>query len=776
MSRTARLGVDIGGTFTDLVLMRDDGATFSAKIASTPAAPETAVLNGLDEILAAAHLAPAALVEVLHGTTVGSNTLLQKLGARCGLLTTRGFRDVLEIGRLRTPSMFDLRWDKPAPLVARRYRVEVDERVLADGSVLRPVDVHTVLAAGRFFAAEGIESVALCFLNSYVNPENERAAAAALAVAYPKIAVTASVDVLPEAGEYERTSTTVVNAYVLPALRGYLTRLEAGLRARGIEAPLLIGNSNGGLSAASVARVKPVFFISSGRSSGAVGAQRLGQATGEADLVAFDMGGTTASAALIHRGVLARTHEYEFRAGISVPARFIKAGGYMMRVPTVDVAEVGNGAGSIAAIDAAGLLTVGPRSAGADPGPVCYGIGGTEPTVTDANAVLGFLPTVLAGGALTLDVAAARSAIGRMLAAPLGLSVEAAAQGMREVANANMVRAIRAVTVERGLDPRDLALLAFGGSGPAHACDLAKTLGIVRVLFPPSPGVFTAMGMLAGSVEHHELRPFRGWLDQLNAGVVVARREEMRVAAVSALMAQGYREDRIRFSNSIDLRLEGQDAALDIAYDDFDPLALRSAFLAAYRDAYGYTPTDAVEVVALRLHAQARTAGTLEFQALNSGAPDRRCRDGRRAVSSLRARRARRDTSDPARRSGSDDGGAGYSRGAGHHHRHPAVGARRTERQRRPRRHPGGRHVIDPITFAVVKAGLDTIVDDMAYAMMRTARSSIVRDVLDYSVTLCDRQGRILAQAKTVALHLGAVPDAMEVILARFRGTSFPAM
>ena len=616
MPRTARLGVDIGGTFTDLVLTRGDGRVISSKVASTPEAPEAAVLTGLDDVLAAAALAPSDLAEVLHGTTVGSNTLLQKVGARCGLITTRGFRDVLEIGRLRTPSMFDLRWEKPAPLVPRRYRLEVDERVGADGGVLRPLDVAGVLAAGHFLAAEGVESVAICFLNSYLNPANERAAAEAFAAAFPGIAVTASVDVLPEAGEYERTSTTAVNAYVLPGFGGYLARLEARLRARGVTAPLLIGNSNGGLSAAAVAREKPVFFISSGRSSGAVGAQRLGQAVGEADLVAFDMGGTTASAALVRQGVLARTHEYEFRAGISTPARFIKAGGYMMRVPTVDVAEVGNGAGSIAAIDPAGLLTVGPRSAGALPGPVCYAQGGTEPTVTDANVVLGYLPAALAGGTLALDVASARAAIGRVLAEPLGLSVEAAAQGVRAVANANMARAIRAVTVERGLDPRDFTLLAFGGSGPAHACDLARALGMDRVLFPPSPGVFTAMGMLAGAVEHHELRPLRGRLDGLDGCAVAVAREEMRAAAVAALTAQGYAAAEIAFSESIDLRLESQEGALSIGFDRFDPATLRPAFLAAYHEAYGYAPTDAVEAVALRLHAEARTTGTLDFRAL----------------------------------------------------------------------------------------------------------------------------------------------------------------
>ena len=614
MFPTARLSVDIGGTFTDLVLLRDDGTIFSAKVSSTPLAPEDAVIIGMQLILERSGLAAADLAEVLHGTTVGSNTLLQKLGARCGLITTKGFRDVLEIGRLRTPSMFDLSWDKPEPLVRRRYRLEADERTLFDGTIQRPVPPEDVLRAGDFFRAEGIESVAICFLNSYQNPINERAAAEILAAAFPELAVTASVDVLPEAGEYERTSTTAVNAYVLPALRGYLQRLETKLRSHGVAAPLFIGNSNGGLSSAAVAESRPVFFISSGRASGAVGAARLGEAIAEKDLVVFDMGGTTASAALIHDGILSRTNEYEFRAGMSVPSRFIKAGGYMMRVPTVDVAEVGSGAGSIATIDAAGLLTVGPISAGALPGPVCYGLGGERPTVTDANVVLGLLPERLAGGSLHLDVAAARAAIETALAMPLGLSIEAAASGIREIANANMVRAIRAVTVERGLDPRDLTLCAFGGAGPLHACDLAATLGMRRVLFPPTPGVFTAMGMLAGTVEHHELRPAQSRLEQLDGAVVADLVAAMQRAAAKALAAQGYAADAVSFATRLDMRLEGQDAALSIPMiGAFDPARLRQAFVSTYLETYGYAPTDTVETVVVRVVGHGIRAGVLDF-------------------------------------------------------------------------------------------------------------------------------------------------------------------
>ena len=620
MRPAARLSVDIGGTFTDLVLLRDDGACFTGKVSSTPLEPENALITGMLQLLAKAGLKPNDLTEVLHGTTVGSNTLLQKAGARCGLITTKGFRDVLEIGRLRTPGMFDLTWDKPEPLVARRYRLEIDERATAVGEILRPVRIEEVIEAGRFFAAEGIGSVAICFLNSYKNPANERVAADTLARAFPALSVTASIEVLPEAGEYERTSTTVVNAYVLPSLRSYLGRLEQKLRSHGVKAPLLIGNSNGGLSSARVAQAKPVFFISSGRSSGAVGGARLGAATGEGNLVIFDMGGTTASAALVHRGVLSRTHEYEFRAGMSVPSRFIKAGGYMMRVPTVDVAEVGNGAGSIAAIDPGGLLTVGPRSAGARPGPVCYRQGGTQPTVTDANIVLGLLPPALAGGSLPLDIDAAREAIARVLGKPLGLSVEAAALGIREVANINMVRAIRAVTVERGLDPRDLKLMAIGGSGPVHACDVARTLGISQVLFPPTPGVFTAMGMLAGTIEHHELRSAQLPLSDLKPERVAELQLDMQQAALAALAAQGYPAAKIAFRHTIHLRLQGQDASIPVPIaaepGEREIAALRVAFINLYRDTYGYSPSDAIEMVSLRLHAEGKMDGALDFTAL----------------------------------------------------------------------------------------------------------------------------------------------------------------
>lgn len=614
---TARIGVDIGGTFTDLVLFGDGGETFFTKVASTPAQPEQAVLTGIKQITETAELDVSKVVEVVHGTTVGSNTLLQKVGAKSGLITTKGFRDVLEIGRVRTPTMFDLSWEKAVPLISRRYRLEVDERSTADGRILKSIDEQEIIEIGRFFESEGVESVAICFINSYRNPENEIRAQEIMRKHFPNMWVTASVSVLPEIREYERTSTTAVNAYVLPSLRAYFERLENGLREIGVSAPLLISNSNGGLSSAGMAQEKPVFFISSGRSAGVVGAGRLGEAMEEKDLVVFDMGGTTASASLIHKGELSRANEYEFRAGISTPSRFIKAGGYLMRVPTVDVAEVGSGAGSIARIDDGGLLHVGPLSAGADPGPVCYGIGGASPTVTDANVVLGFLPSALAGGSMKLDVEGARAAIKRELADPLKLSVEDAAFGIREVVNINMARTIKAVTVERGVDPRDFAILAFGGSGPVHACDLARTLGISRVIFPKSPGVFTATGMLAAKVERYFLRSLDGMLDQLPVEHVNDLLKDMRAEAIASLAEEGYSEDQVEFGFEADLRFKGQDFELPISLPETvvegDRDTLRAAFREAYKSIYGYASDDGVEIVKVRLNASGNSGNRLSF-------------------------------------------------------------------------------------------------------------------------------------------------------------------
>ncbi|MFO1147505.1 MAG: hydantoinase/oxoprolinase family protein [Alsobacter sp.] len=621
----ARIAVDIGGTFTDLVLVGPGGTLLTGKLRSTPRQPEQAVLEGVADLLRRASLTGDDVLEVRHGTTIGSNTLIQKSGARCGLITTRGFRDVLEIGRLRTPTMFDLSWDKPAPLVPRRHRLEVDERLLASGEVLRPLDEAGLLAAGRALAEAGIEALAICFLHAHRNPVHEQRAAELLRQAFPGLALSVSSDVCPEPGEYERTSTTVVNAYVLPAMRGYLERLSAGLKEMGIAAPLFVAASSGGLAGEAYARERPVYFVSSGRSAGAVGAARLGTEAGEPGLVVFDMGGTTASASLVCRGEVERTREYEFREGMSTNSRFIKAGGTLMRVPAVDVAEVGSGGGSIATVDPGGALLVGPRSAGSEPGPSCYGRGGTDATVTDANLVLGYLPESLAGGSLVLDRDAACRAVERHVARPLGVSLERAAHGIRAVANATMARAVRAVTVERGLDPRDLTLMAFGGSGPAHACDLAFLLGMKAVLFPPGPGVFTASGMLASEPARETVRPWPGLLQAFDLVQAERAMLEMSRDAGQALRLETGADVPVDFAFSLDLRFRHQDIEVPVPLPrplaDGSVVRLREEFLAQYRAMFGYASSDAIETSALRLQARVRSGGGLRFADLRPPAP-----------------------------------------------------------------------------------------------------------------------------------------------------------
>ncbi len=630
-----RVGVDIGGTFTDIVVARADGTLIVNKTSSTPDDPGLAVVEGLADVLRGAHIPPESVVEVVHGTTVASNTILQKKGARTGLVTTRGFRDVLEIGRIRTPDLYDLQWDKPVPLVERRWRLEVDERIGADGLVIRPLDRPGLVDAADRLIAEGVTSIAVCFINSYLNPLHEVEAERVLRERYPGLDVTASYRVLPEIKEYERTSTTVVNAYLLPIMQGYLARLSASLADLGIRAPLLVVASNGGVMGAAQAAERPVFAVGSGPAAGVAGAARLGTMTGHGNLIAFDMGGTTAKASLVEEGRVSLTSEYEFREGISTSSRFIKAGGYMLKVPAIDIAEVGAGAGSIAFIDAGGLLRVGPESAGAVPGPACYGLGGERPTVTDANVVLGYLnPAYLAGGERPLDAGRARAAIARTVAEPLGLDPDAAAHGIREVANANMARAIRAVTVERGRDPRDFTLVAFGGSGPVHAVDVARALEIPRVLVPIAPGVFTAVGMLASDLEHHFVRASASPLVTLSLDAVNARLDDMVRQARATLQAEGYGGDAVRLAVQADLRYVGQGSELTVSLptERLDAEAVRGlerAFAREYATTYGAATGGPVELGNVRLVATGVRRHRLDLGALKATATSARAADVR---------------------------------------------------------------------------------------------------------------------------------------------------
>lgn len=614
-----RVGCDIGGTFTDIVLQRADGRLYIRKASTTPDDPGRAVVQGIGGLLEELSVDPGSVIEVVHGTTVASNTILQKSGARTGVLTTRGFRDVVEIGRIRTPTMFDLAWNKPEPLALRRYRLEVSERLAADGSVVRPLDPSEVRIAGEFFVREGVQTVAVCFINSYVNPVHELAAKRILEAEFPELVVTASCEVLPEMREYERCSTTVVNAYILPAMRGYLSRLRRDLAAIGISAPIQVMASNGGMMGVTTASERPVFAVASGPAGGVTGSACLGEVTGDRDAIVFDMGGTTAKAAIIDGGMPAITNEYEFRDGISSPSRFVKGGGYMLKVPSIDIAEVGAGGGSVARVDSGGLLHVGPESMGASPGPACYRLGNERPTVTDANMVLGFLnPVALAGGSLAVDLELARRAIAKHVGEPLGLDPYAAAHGVRQIANISMARAIRAVTVERGRDPRDLTLVAFGGGGPVHAVDVARILGIRRVVAPVMAGVFCAAGMLTADVEHDLLRAVLKRLDRVPPQALQRIADDLRSNGLVTLAAEGYSQEAVSFELKADLRYVGQSSELSIRLrgDTLDAQvldALRADFQSIYASTFGYSSEEPLELVNLRLTARGHRPNRLAF-------------------------------------------------------------------------------------------------------------------------------------------------------------------
>jgi N-methylhydantoinase A len=617
--KSVRVAVDIGGTFTDIVLMSQDGVLHESKVSTSSPDPSVAVIDGITALLRELSIPPEAVAEILHGTTVASNTILQRSGAATGLITTRGFRDVLEIGRIRMPEMFDLTWSKPRPLVARRHRLEVRERIAADGAVVEDLRENDVIEAAGELVAAGISAIAICFINSYRNPAHEQRAEALIRQAFPDLLVCASHAVLPEMKEYERTSTTVVNAYLLGQMRRYLDRLEHGLHTAGIAAGVLVMTSNGGMVAASTASEKPVLVVASGPAGGVVGGSRLARARGEKDTIVFDMGGTTAKAVIIEDGEPCMTSEYEFRDGMSTSSRFIKAGGYMLKVPAIDIAEVGAGGGSLAMIDQGGLLRVGPDSAGADPGPACYGLGNDRPTVTDANVVLGYIsPTALAGGTLPIHQDKAAQAITTHIARPLGISLVDAAHGIRAVANAAMGRAVRAVTVERGRDPRDLVLVAMGGNGGIHAIDLARQLGIGRVIVPPLSGVFSAVGMLAADVEHTHLKTLLLPLDDVTASDLAACMDALTDEIHARLARDGYHGERVELIWQADLRHEGQATELTVP---FAPGAqarqsMRTRFLAEYLKTYGYRDETAIELVKIRLIGRGLRTRRLDFASM----------------------------------------------------------------------------------------------------------------------------------------------------------------
>jgi len=602
-----RVGVDIGGTFTDLILVDDAGAVFQvAKVLTTPVDPAQAVEAGVKELLGAAGAPAEHISHVVHGTTLFTNALIERKGAKTALITTAGFRDALEIAREHRYDMYDLFMERPPPLVPRHRRFEVRERVLEDGTIHQPLDLEAASQLIQRLQAEGIDSVAVCFLHSYRNPTHERALGQLLRWRAPQLAVSLSCEVVPEIREYERASTTVANVYVQGLAEGYLTRLRQRLDGLGIHGALFIMQSNGGVCTVETACRFPIRLVESGPAAGALAAAHYGRLMGRPDLLSFDMGGTTAKACLIEKGEPLIAPDFE----VARVYRFKRGSGLPIKVPVIEMIEIGAGGGSIARVDRLGLLTVGPESAGADPGPACYGLGGTEPTVTDADLALGYLdPEFFLGGRMRLNREAALRAIADRVARPLGLDPVRAAWGIHRVVNENMASAARIHAVERGVDVRRFPLFAFGGAGPVHAYRVAGILRSRSVICPLGAGVTSAVGFLAAPLTFDFVRTYPASLGEMEWPAANAHLQQMERAG-RALLGKTVPEDQVTFRRRADMRyrLQGHDIPVPLPDGPLGPEsegAIRTAFETAYAAIYGRTaPGVPIDVVNWRVVAQ----------------------------------------------------------------------------------------------------------------------------------------------------------------------------
>jgi N-methylhydantoinase A len=603
--RTISIGVDIGGTFTDVVLIEQGTRTVvSSKVLTTPSKPEQAVLDAIDAVLSRSPHGYDAVRTYVHGTTLATNAIIERKGACTGLLTTQGFRDSLETASELRYELYDPFIEFPEPLIPRYLRLGVAERTQFDGVILSPTDTDAVAAAIDEMLAAGVESVAVCFLHAYANPANELAAAKVIAAAHPDLSVSLSSRVLPEIGEYARTSTTAANAYVRPLVARYLTDLVQMLLERGSKGAFFVMSSSGGTLSLELAREFPVRLVESGPAAGVSIAAHYATELDKPNLLSFDMGGTTAKISLVQGGVPTRTNELE----VARVRRFHKGSGILLKAPAIDLIEIGAGGGSIARVDALGLLAVGPQSAGADPGPVCYGRGGTAPTVTDADLVLGYLDADhFLGGTMRLEREQALAAIEQHIGRPLGLDALAAARSVFSVVNDSMANAAAVYAAEQGIDLRDYTLLAFGGAAPTHAWDVARRLGINEVRVPFAAGVLSALGCLASPVSFDFVVGYMRELAQVNWAYINARFVALEAEGRELLTQAGIAEG-IAVSFSADMRYFGQRYEVNVALP-IGPLdetllpTLHDAFYAAYRQHYGRDIREVpVETVSWRLN------------------------------------------------------------------------------------------------------------------------------------------------------------------------------
>jgi N-methylhydantoinase A len=619
-----RIGVDIGGTFTDGVLWDSDGAAMVvAKVSSTPSDLSQAFLEVVRRLLKSGGIEGAEVGYLAHGTTIATNAVIDRQLARTGLITTAGFRDVLEIARQVRPDPYDVFTEKPPPLVSRDLCLEVRGRIDANGRQLEPLSEVDVLAAAERLKEAGVEAVAVCLLHSYRNPEHEQRLGDLLTEALPGIPISLSSELTKEFREFPRACTAAINAGLVPIVSGYLARIQQALEGVGVRSDYRVMQSNGGVISVELARESPVRILESGPAAGVMGAAYLGRQIGEPNLISFDMGGTTAKLGLVRNGEPEMVRQFEVGRDANQSRKwFTGATGYPIMTSAVDLIEIGAGGGSVAWLDSGGMLRVGPHSAGADPGPACYGRGGTAPTITDANLVLGRLdPEFFLGGEIKLDREASARAVGH-IATGLGLSLEEAAQGIIEIADAAMVRAMRVVSVQRGYDPRDFALVAFGGAGPVHAVALAAAMSIARVIVPTRPGLASAIGLLVTDLKHEYSVTRVEKTQSADPAAMEAAFARLESEGRRTLQREGVEERAMSVLRHVDIRYIGQSYELTLPVesrpvDSAEVQRLGHHFHAAHEQSYGYAEaTEPTEIVNLRVTA----LGTVAKPGLLAGA------------------------------------------------------------------------------------------------------------------------------------------------------------
>jgi 5-oxoprolinase (ATP-hydrolysing)/N-methylhydantoinase A len=814
-----RIGADTGGTFTDVVMADADGQLRFVKVPSSPPAFDEAVVAGVHDLTAGA-VDVASVIEVIHGTTVATNAVLERQGARTALVTTAGFRDVLELRRMRMPDVYDYFWMKPAPLIERRLRFEIDERLAADGTVLVPLSEDAAREVAHKLDRANVEAVAVCLLHSYLHPAHERRLGEILRRELPNILISLSCEVVRERDEYERTATTAVNAYVRPLMQSYLGALKNGLRDAGVRAPVRIMRSSGGVMTLSDCAVRPVHALESGPAAGVVAAQGLAASLHCADVIAFDMGGTTAKASLIEGGQVSRSLEYEVGGSVSMSSRLLRGGGELIRIPTLDIAEIGAGGGSVAWLDRAQGLHVGPRSSGATPGPACYGLGGINPTVTDADVALGYIREGrLGAGHLSVSSELAERAL-RRLADPLKMSNVELARGIHAVANSTMMRALRAVSSERGRDPRECTLIAYGGSGPIHAAPLAAELGITTVVVPPLAGLFSAVGLLLARSEFHDVAYCR--IDARHPDIQQLRDLDREVRVRIARDADT--DQPLEWRRVAELRYRGQNWNVPVPFPgeigDASVAQLVQCFEQEYERLYGtrLEPGSSVEIRGIRVLASGPSHELFESASISG---ESYCVTGSRVADfgpshgGIETEVVLRGDIGPNRVSGPllideydtsvvvPPGWTVETRGPGaliltdttsqmsrarstasvdkYGTRSPADSAVRgvedTPVGRRAKAYksaPAIRAGVSAIDRELVANALSTIADEMATTILRTAHSTVVRDAMDFSAALCGPSGEIVGQAVTIPVHIGSIPHAMTSLLALWRGRFRP--